>query len=455
MKKYLLPLIALVLCLFSCNQQSQVDEQITLSESNIEASTEGGTYSVSVVCPGHWSASVESDADWISLNPTQGDGNTDVAITTKAGSDFAIAYVTFTYKGQNANLTIVRHKYGYSDDGAIEIDIHSIAAPAIGGNYEISVSSGVKWIVDSNVSWVTVNQGVGNKNGTISVKVAPADNFVETTGEIAIYEMGKSKASGAVVSVVREGIHVADFAVGYTKVIFAPGNLQYNRFQNIFRIAEHQYDYIGVDNERINDISYSGWIDLFGWGTSGYNNKYPYLSSTETEDYYGDSNIANTDYDWGQYNAISHDFYKDTDKGFWRTPTRRECSDLIDNYDMIVLRIKEIAKSTDDAGAVFLPNDILIPEDLEISHIQINECTLEQFNYLQAQGAVYLPRLSGMRSGTVFRDLDNDNAYWTSSISRENRKAYVYTSVFGITDMSIRDYYLYTGFSVRLVHDVK
>lgn len=50
----------------------------------------------------------------------------------------------------------------------------------------------------------------------------------------------------------------------------SPGNLQYQASTGIWRFAEHQYDYIGSGNENIS-TSYSGWIDLFGWGTGRYN----------------------------------------------------------------------------------------------------------------------------------------------------------------------------------------
>ncbi|MBQ3677498.1 MAG: hypothetical protein II926_09075, partial [Bacteroidales bacterium] len=55
------------------------------------------------------------------------------------------------------------------------------------------------------------------------------------------------------------------------QVYFSQANLQYNASSNVWRFAEHQYDIIGEDNSNISK-SYNGWIDLFGWGTSGYKN---------------------------------------------------------------------------------------------------------------------------------------------------------------------------------------
>ena len=54
------------------------------------------------------------------------------------------------------------------------------------------------------------------------------------------------------------------------KVSFAPGNLQYQATTNTWRFAPNQWDAIGNDNQNVAE-DYSGWIDMFAWGTSGYN----------------------------------------------------------------------------------------------------------------------------------------------------------------------------------------
>lgn len=77
-------------------------------------------------------------------------------------------------------------------------------------------------------------------------------------------------------------------------VHFSPGNLQYHTTEHVWRFAEHQYDFVGGtefgerqdyeygnvyvtsegDSVKCNNhewlqegSEYSGWIDLFGWGT--------------------------------------------------------------------------------------------------------------------------------------------------------------------------------------------
>ena len=76
-------------------------------------------------------------------------------------------------------------------------------------------------------------------------------------------------------------------------VRFARGNLQYLASQNIWRFAEHQYDMIGNaagnTTTALNRPTQGYWIDLFGWGTSGWNSGaaayQPWAVSTTNTDY--------------------------------------------------------------------------------------------------------------------------------------------------------------------------
>lgn len=91
------------------------------------------------------------------------------------------------------------------------------------------------------------------------------------------------------------------FSVGASKkVFFSQGNLQYQASTNTFRFAPLQTESIGEDNSNISS-TYSGWIDLFGWGTSGYNHGatsyQPWSSSTNNSYYYAYGNSCYNLYD--------------------------------------------------------------------------------------------------------------------------------------------------------------
>ena len=111
------------------------------------------------------------------------------------------------------------------------------------------------------------------------------------------------------------------FSIGsgnYVRV--APGNLQYQASTGTWRFAKHQYDVIGDDNKYIAS-DYSGWIDLFGYGTSGWDagvdgyvdGHYATRAYQPYEINAGQQNYINHDMsgdyaeaDWGWHNAISN-----------------------------------------------------------------------------------------------------------------------------------------------------
>ena len=198
------------------------------------------------------------------------------------------------------------------------------------------------------------------------------------------------------------------FSISETRqVVFSPGNLQYCPKKDIWRFAEHQYDYIGEENIYISQ-DYEGWIDLFGWGTG--NN--PTLNTIDTRDY-------TTFTDWGT-NSISG-YPQNT----WRTLTNDEW-----NY-LLFLRPNAsayytVAQVNGTNGLILLPDNWVAPNgitfisgysDKEYSAIAFEEYqsfTIEQWNTMQAAGAVFLP-CAGFRLGTSLAYMQMAGLYWTSS----------------------------------------
>ena len=96
-----------------------------------------------------------------------------------------------------------------------------------------------------------------------------AVRFVETLVTSSGNGSGNGGGNGGGAT-VPEGIINGKFSVSAgQKVYFSKGNLQYQASTSKWRFAEHQFDCIGDDNSNIEQYN-SGWIDLFGWGTSDF-----------------------------------------------------------------------------------------------------------------------------------------------------------------------------------------
>jgi len=252
------------------------------------------------------------------------------------------------------------------------------------------------------------------------------------------------------------GVLPGAFSVSASQqVYFSQGNLQYQASTNTWRFAENQYDYIGDANSNISS-SYSGWIDLFGWGTSGYNGKNPYMTNTYYSDYGNGSNdIAGTNYDWGVYNAISNG---GNTANTWRTLTKDEWA-YVFNTRTTSSGIRYAKACVNSVNGV-----ILLPDDWNTSYYSLsstnntgasfasNTISVSQWDTLEQHGAVFLPA-AGDRSGTWVSSVGSGGRYWSASYSNES---YAYSVWFSGSYLSPQDgndrYY---GRSVRLVRSAQ
>lgn len=266
------------------------------------------------------------------------------------------------------------------------------------------------------------------------------------------------------------------------KVYIASGNLQYQASTGIWRFAEHPWDWVGgaevdygfpggnvegSDNRFISE-TYEGWIDLFGWGTSGYEHGavayQPWSSSQQPySDYYayGDETANLYDHtgqaDWG-YNAISNG---GNTENMWRTLSRDEW------YYLIVTRPgNRYAHGIvgGEKGLILLPDDwdgsayTLTGINIQHSDYESNIISADEWEQtLDAiGGAAFLP-ITGSRNGTTYSNIGNGGGggcYWTSTTQEWGYAQYMF---FDALDVYREDYadWLFLGQAVRLVKNVE
>lgn len=219
------------------------------------------------------------------------------------------------------------------------------------------------------------------------------------------------------------------------KIFFSQGNLQYQASTNTWRFAEHQYDLIGNDNSNISS-TYSGWIDLFGWGT-GSN---PTNTSTSDNDY-------STFVDWG-VNAISNG---GNTPNQWRTLTSDEWVYLC-NARANAADLRSQATVNSVHGYIFLPDDFVLPAGFTFyansNDWSANTYSARGWSKLEAAGAVFLPA-AGDRYGTDVSNVGSHGLFWSATPSGTGRACYLYFYSYYFSPQD--NNYRYYGRSVRLV----
>ena len=325
----------------------------------------------------------------------------------------------------------------------------------------------------ASIIWVAMKPAEGKTfsfnafNGTVwSTKSTASAQTIEKSKIYPItVNMGAALVQGAL-----PGVFSVDDASNTVR--FSQGNLQYMASpSSTWRFAEHQYDYIGSGNASISS-TYTGWIDLFGWGTSGqtFGSGYgsacqPWATSTTNTDYGptdGTSGLTGTyaDGDWGVKMGTG-----------WRTLTGGSGGEwnFIFNGSSSVRTASRYAKAYLDTdrngkgdvhGMILFPDCYVHPAGLAAvtginatGNTSWNANTYDEDAWaaMEAAGAVFLPA-AGLRDGTTVYYVGDYGYYWSSTANNDAR-AYslrFYNNVMNPAGYSNRS----SGFSVRLVQNL-
>ena len=311
--------------------------------------------------------------------------------------------------------------------------------------------------------WNTVKDGSGTSytDGQKITATADMTLYAQWTDNSSSGSGGSG--SGTTVSGFdSNGASNATFSVSATQEVrFSRGNLQYQASTDTWRFAENQYDRVGSDNSLISSTN-DGWIDLFGYGTSGWNSGasayQPYSASNSYSAYISSDLTGNyAEADWGVHNAISNG---GNQAGMWRTMTRTEWSYLLFN------RSASTVNGTADAryakavvngvnGLILFPDTYTHPSDVDApANINNSAATYNgntygtaHFEKMQSAGAIFLP-CTGRRNSGQIMDINDNGYYWAST----GKYYYTFNTVNVTSNEALASQH--QGHSVRLIQDV-
>lgn len=307
-----------------------------------------------------------------------------------------------------------------------------------GGEFSVTITSNAAWSATVDKSWVTITPYSGQGDAFVTVKVTAGDNDEARV----LFSNGNSST---MLIINREeqvpSMLPGMFSISASKQVhFSQGNLQYQASTKTWRFANKQYDVIGNDNSKISS-SYSGWIDLFCWGT-GNNPTY--------------SNIGNSNditfVDWGG-NAISNGGNK---VNLWRSLTKKEwvylfCTrtDASAKYGM--------ASVANVHGIIVLP-DVYDGAIINADHSAWDNNTISASDWAayEASGAVFFPA-AGSRFGKGVYSVGSSGNCWSSTTEGPSSQGtYSYGLSFDSDGLNPQATIHYSnGLSVRLVRDVE
>lgn len=451
----------------------------------VQIETDGGSTVVTIKSTMSWEAS--ADKDWISLDPTEGErGETDVEITVKAGEQEQGLIIFRAMSGSEQKMKVYRGEIpdGENPDdpedpenpeeGETSNISETLIGPEMlynsvyGSEYTFTISSETDWELTEDIKWMTFSPTSGEAGKDIVIS-AVAEGGHHAFGIIYVHN-DKDKISfpsyrGYLPSegdydvkptefpTKIEGCLPGLFRISRTQqVYFSKGNLHY--FKGNWSFADYQY-IIGLEGNGEDPLADKHPMDLFGWGTSGWESGatayLPTSSGYEDDDYAPGGDIdadLRGEYakaDWGVYNAISNG---GNQPRLWRVLTAEE-------WMYIARERPHWADLCASATVEDVPGIILLPDNwdwekwdgkLITDHAGFEQNILSagELKKFEQDGAVFLPGFnhnSNHYSSTY-------GAYWsTDHVNRTD--AYVAAVV--TSGMEVRNSGRSSGCCVRLV----
>ena len=342
-------------------------------------------------------------------------------------------------------------------------------ASAIGSLY-VSLSDGINSYIDIAGGAVVYVLLPAITSGNLTLKIYNTDEKCTTKKISSLTTVRNHVYNTSISGISFDEDHPALFSIDpLHKVTFSPGNLQWSYTNGgttatshavagggtetgTFRFAEHQWNFVGdltegnvygengVPGAKCSNTkhshTYSGWLDHFGWGTSGWNSgTYSYgpgsKSSNDVDyrpglDYANNLTGAYAYADWGIYNEIYNPSTGVTDPpGTWRTPTNDEW--------VYLFTLRSTPSGARYAKAIVngVKGLLLFPDDWDPNFYTINSVnigtvdytvnviSLSDFQLLEDKGMVFLPA-AGNRVGTRLSYVQRNGSYWSSTSYDEN-----------------------------------
>ena len=234
---------------------------------------------------------------------------------------------------------------------------------------------------------------------------------------------------------------------GGDQVYFSQGNLQYYCSTSTpkWKFAEHQYDFIAYNNAAYSENS-GKWIDLFAYGTSGYNigqDNYQPWKICASGTWYSSNLTGNAD--WG-YNRIENG--GDTENSGWRTLTKAEWLYLFQTRASAASKYG-FGSVNGTNGIILLPDSWTLPDGLSFTagtSAWTNSYTAIQWVQMENAGAVFLPASGSCNASAV----PSGSAQNSHGFYRSSTNAYYLHFASNTLDLLVTSYPQY-GDAVRLV----
>jgi len=169
------------------------------SDDSVSFDSEGGSTMVSFSTNSSWEASC--DADWISIEPSSGDGDDSIMVTVEENTTYEerTATITIVVDGEEITIEITQ---AAAETPSAKVSPQSLSFEAEGGSQSISLTANYAWTAESDASWLTLSPASGEASDdaqSISVKADANEAYTSRSATITFtLSDGQTKATVSV-----------------------------------------------------------------------------------------------------------------------------------------------------------------------------------------------------------------------------------------------------------------
>ncbi len=175
--KCLMLVAAVVLSLAGCKKSVEV----SFGDATQEIAAQGGTVEVALKSNGEWT--LNSSAEWLVVTPLSGNGDATLTLTAEPNQgETRTAEITAATKDNTAKLTVTQPALEYY----ITVTPKEIRCGNEGGEFDITVSSNIEWMV-STPQWITSSVTHGSNDGTVTLTVEAVNGDIGDLREVEVF----------------------------------------------------------------------------------------------------------------------------------------------------------------------------------------------------------------------------------------------------------------------------
>ncbi len=211
-----------VVAMPACNEKDPVDEpvkpELSVAEKSIDATNEGGEFTLHINSNSDWTVAVDVDGDWVTVNPAEGTGEAEVAVKVLPyeGMEDRTAAVTVTV----ATLEPVVIPVSQSANEVATIDVTELTAGNAAAVLTVNVTANKAWEIafEETTDWAALAIGdaapaqkvSGDSSAAVKVNVQENAGYADRSATLLFTAEGEEAVRISLSQTSAPGLTVAE-----------------------------------------------------------------------------------------------------------------------------------------------------------------------------------------------------------------------------------------------------